>query len=48
MTASGGTSYEWNTGATTASISVSPNTTTTYSVTVTNADGCEGERVQML
>ncbi|MEZ5048580.1 MAG: hypothetical protein R2766_02905 [Saprospiraceae bacterium] len=31
----------WSTGATTASINVSPNTTTTYSVTVTNADGCE-------
>ncbi|MEZ5048564.1 MAG: hypothetical protein R2766_02825 [Saprospiraceae bacterium] len=30
MTASGGTSYEWNTGATTASINVSPSTTTTY------------------
>ncbi|MEZ5048568.1 MAG: hypothetical protein R2766_02845 [Saprospiraceae bacterium] len=41
LTASGGTSYEWNTGATTASINVSPSTTTTYSVTVTNADGCE-------
>ncbi|MEZ5048575.1 MAG: hypothetical protein R2766_02880 [Saprospiraceae bacterium] len=41
LTASGGTSYVWNTGATTASINVSPNTTTTYSVTVTNADGCE-------
>ncbi|MEZ5048573.1 MAG: hypothetical protein R2766_02870 [Saprospiraceae bacterium] len=37
----GGTSYRWNTGATTASINVSPSTTTTYSVTVTNADGCE-------
>ncbi|MEZ5048560.1 MAG: hypothetical protein R2766_02805 [Saprospiraceae bacterium] len=41
LTATGGTSYEWNTGATTASINVSPSTTTTYSVTVTNADGCE-------
>nr|HPQ21972.1 hypothetical protein [Saprospiraceae bacterium] len=41
LTASGGTSYEWNTGATTASINVSPSTTTNYSVTVTNADGCE-------
>ena len=39
LTASEGTSYLWNTGATTASISV--NTSGTYSVTVTNANGCE-------
>ena len=41
LTASEGTSYLWNTGATTASISV--NTSGTYSVTVTNANGCEAE-----
>jgi hypothetical protein len=41
LTASEGTSYLWNTGATTASISV--NTSGTYSVTVTNANGCEVE-----
>ena len=39
LTASEGTSYLWNTGATTASISVT--TSGTYSVTVTNANGCE-------
>ena len=39
LTASGGTSYLWSTGETTPSITVSPNTTTTYSVTVTN-NGC--------
>jgi hypothetical protein len=39
LTASAGTSYLWNTGATTASISVT--TSGTYSVTVTNANGCE-------
>jgi hypothetical protein len=39
LTASEGTSYLWNTGATTASISVT--TSGTYSVTVTSANGCE-------
>lgn len=39
LTASEGTSYLWNTGATTASISVT--TSGTYSVTVTNENGCE-------
>jgi hypothetical protein len=34
LTASGGASYLWNTGETTASITVSPNTTTTYTVQV--------------
>ena len=33
LTASGATSYLWSTGETTASINVSPNTTTTYTVT---------------
>ena len=37
LSATGGTSYLWNTGATTASISVSPNATTTYTVTAFNA-----------
>jgi len=39
LTASGGTSYLWNTGATSSSINVSPNNTITYSVTVTQ-NGC--------
>jgi uncharacterized protein YjdB len=39
LTATGGTSYLWNTGENTASITVSPNTTTTYSVTVSNDSG---------
>ncbi|MEL6837623.1 MAG: PKD domain-containing protein, partial [Bacteroidota bacterium] len=41
--ASGGTpgyTYEWSTGATTASITVSPGATTNYSVTVTDSKGC--------
>jgi hypothetical protein len=39
LTASGGDSYQWNTGETTASITVSPTTTTNYEVTVTK-NGC--------
>ncbi|HRI27641.1 MAG TPA: T9SS type A sorting domain-containing protein, partial [Chitinophagales bacterium] len=40
LSASGGGSYFWNTGATTASISVAPLATTTYTITVTGAGGC--------
>ncbi|TPV33374.1 T9SS type A sorting domain-containing protein [Paucihalobacter ruber] len=39
LTASGGSSYLWSNGATTQSINVSPNQTTTYSVEVTE-NGC--------
>lgn len=40
LTASGGSSYIWSNGATSASITVTPTDATTYSVTVTNANGC--------
>ncbi|MEX2485776.1 MAG: gliding motility-associated C-terminal domain-containing protein [Brumimicrobium sp.] len=40
ITANGADSYEWNTGQLTQSITVSPSTTTTYTVTGTT-DGCE-------
>jgi len=40
LTALGGTSYLWSTGATTSSITVTPVMTTTYTVTVTAANGC--------
>ncbi len=40
LTGSGGTSYTWSTGETTQSITVSPATTTTYSLTVTDILGC--------
>jgi|GEM_PF-818488 len=43
LTASGGGSYLWSTGETTASIEVSPSQTTTYMVTVTNEHGCTDE-----
>ena len=39
LTASGGTSFVWNTGPTTTSITVSPIVTTSYTVTANNA-GC--------
>ncbi len=41
LTAAGGTSYLWSTGEVTSSITVAPQTTTTYSVTVTSAAGCQ-------
>lgn len=40
FTATGGTSYVWSNGATTAAIHVNPTTTTTYTVTVTDANTC--------
>ncbi len=40
LTASGSGTFVWNTGATTASISVIPQTSTTYTVTVTGSNGC--------
>lgn len=40
LTATGGASYLWNNGMTTATISVSPTATTSYNVQVTSADGC--------
>jgi gliding motility-associated-like protein len=38
LTASGGSSYSWSTGGSTSSINVSPATTTTYVVTVSNGN----------
>jgi uncharacterized repeat protein (TIGR01451 family) len=43
LTASEGASYLWSTGSEESSITVAPGTTTSYSVTVTNASGCTGE-----
>lgn len=40
LTAWGGVSYQWSTGDTTQSITVAPNYETTYSVTVTDENGC--------
>ncbi len=40
LTATGGATYQWNTGKTTSGISVSPSVKTTYIVTGTDANGC--------
>ncbi len=40
LTASGGTTYLWNTTETTSTITVSPTETTIYTVTVTAPNGC--------
>lgn len=40
LTATGGGTYLWSNAATTASITVIPNITTTYTVTVTASNGC--------
>ena len=41
LTATGGPSYLWSSGASTASTTVSPSANTTYTVTVTNGFGCD-------
>ncbi len=41
LTATGGITYTWNTSDTTAVISVTPVTTTTYTATGTDANGCQ-------
>ena len=40
LTASGGTGYAWTTGGTTSSIVVSPTSTSSYSVVVSNGSSC--------
>jgi len=47
LTASGGTDYLWDTGETTISIEVSPNITTNYSVTVSNATQSDTDTVNV-
>lgn len=42
LTASGGVNFFWSTGVTGPSITVAPNITTIYTVTVTDANGCMG------
>lgn len=43
LTASGGGTYLWNNNATTSSISVTPTSSTTYSVVVTGTNGCTAD-----
>jgi hypothetical protein len=40
LTATGGTSFQWSTSESTPSITVTPNNTTTYGLTVSDATGC--------
>ncbi|MCF1191690.1 T9SS type A sorting domain-containing protein [Mangrovimonas sp. AS39] len=47
LTASGGSSYEWNTGATTQSIDVSPDETTVYTVIVSEGSVSDSAEVQV-
>lgn len=42
LTATGGASYVWSTGASVPTVTVSPSSTTTYNVTTTDANGCVG------
>ena len=42
LNASGATSYTWNTGVTTASVTDSPAVTTTYTVNANDVNGCSG------
>lgn len=41
LSASGASTYVWNSGATTSSISISPTITTNYTITGTAGDGCK-------
>jgi hypothetical protein len=44
LTASGATTYSWNSGSTTQNISVTPTSSTTYTVTGTT-NGCSGSQI---
>jgi len=48
LTASGASTYVWNDGETASSITVSPSSTTTYSVIGTNALGCKDSASQVI
>ena len=48
LTASGGSTYSWNTGETSSSISVNPTTTTTYTVDGSSAGCVASQTVQVI
>ena len=48
LTATGGNTYLWSTGATTATISVTPAATATYTVTVTNSNNCSAVATRVI
>lgn len=45
LTGNGATTYSWNTGASSASITVSPTGTTSYTVTGSNGPGCQNTAI---
>ncbi len=45
LTANGASSYLWNTGENTQTINVSPSSTTSYTVTGTDLNGCSGSAI---
>jgi hypothetical protein len=45
LTANGGSTYLWNTSSTSSIITVSPSINTTYSVTVTDVNGCKDSTI---
>jgi hypothetical protein len=48
LTGTGATTYSWNTGATTANITVSPTTTTTYTLTGINGECSKTDTVKII
>ena len=48
LIASGGTSYSWSSGQLNDTIQVSPSTDSTFTVTVTNANGCVDSKSQLI
>jgi hypothetical protein len=45
LSITGGSSYMWSNGATTATILVNPDTTINYSVTITSSEGCTRDTI---
>ncbi len=45
LTATGGTTYLWSTGATSSSINVNPTTTSSYTVAETSSSGCSASAI---
>ena len=48
LTASGGVSYNWSTGVSNSTLTVAPTQATTYTVLVTDANGCQASASQTL
>ena len=46
LTASGASTYSWNTGANTATVTLSPTVTTSYTVTGTDVNNCKAKNTQ--